>query len=844
MSEEQILAYIQRALELREEDASVDLAELCADHPDLIPAVAAALDLRDELPQTLTQDPLIGSAMDGRYVLQDWIGAGAMGAVYASLDRTLDRPVAVKVLKQGVLATEQRQQRFVREARVLASLDHPSIVRIFDYGLSDATFHYIVMERLVGASLSGVLEAQIDHEGAVTLPIYSVPGETLAQRDWLSQVATWGAQLASALESAHSAGVFHRDLKPSNVVVDSSGHAILIDFGIATREGEGSLTIGGTTLGTPWYMAPEQALDPTKVTSQVDVYGLCATLYHLATYQPPYDGNYQQVLVMLQSVEPPPPGHVRPELPSDLCAIIEKGMERDPRRRYESAAALESDLRAFLTHMPVSARPLTALGRRWRRIRARPAPWIAVAVVFVLLVGAVFSTVTWQDAQRENATAMRREYRRLFAGWPPAVAFEGTLATRPLLDPDERRADIARAEQILRIRPDDVYTRMLRCALLLDQGDHAASTADLTHVAESAGEATPYLSALLERYRQASVDTPGAGSIQLDGLPAPSTDLGFFVAAFHHARIKDYATADELLASAPAYLPARYMRLSVLASVGGAKLRLDPSPEEFRTVRAEALALEEEFGFPTARTRYYDGLAARWLRDYSGAIRSLQESAELSECFGTLINLAETERRLNRLTDVRKHYQAAARLRPWKMNALLGLARVLADYGEFDAATRLAQRVPIDGHLAEPWHRDFILGRIEMLRSTAAQGGGNDADVQASNKLAIEHFRNSLARAGANRRGSQLVTRVLRNAELLLADPSEAVARYLAELRRQPYSETYVRALVSALRQHGLPDQLEPDLIRFLESMATDLGRHRTGQDEDPSSVNVPARKK
>src|SRR5690606_29711279 len=179
--------------------------------------------------------------------------------------------------------------------------------------------------------------------------------------------------VAAGLGAAHAQGVYHRDVKPSNILIPTDLRAVLLDFGIAARAGDPSLTAGETALGTPCYMAPEQATGGQRSAATIDVYGLSATLYHLLTGKAPFDGDAAQVVARLQREDPLPPHVVRPDLPRDLAAIVEKGMAREPRHRYATIRELEADLRAFLAHRPVSARPLSRIARAVRRSRRHPA---------------------------------------------------------------------------------------------------------------------------------------------------------------------------------------------------------------------------------------------------------------------------------------------------------------------------------------------------------------------------------------------------------------------------------------------------------------------------------------
>ncbi|MCA8954854.1 MAG: serine/threonine protein kinase [Planctomycetes bacterium] len=843
MSEEQIVAYVQRALELAEDGEPVDLASLCAAHPELLPAVADALAVHEQLPGAVSSDPLLGTVLDDRYSLDEFLGAGAMGVVYAGCDRSLDRVVAVKVLQHGLLADEARRLRFVREARILAALDHPHIVKVFDHGTSAHSGHYLVMERLHGVSLAPVLEEQVERSADGGLrrasDLETFQG-TRIDLDWLPQVATWGAQLASALASAHAVGVFHRDIKPSNILIDRLGRAILLDFGIAAREGEGSLTVGGTTLGTPWYMAPEQALDPSAVTAQVDIYGLCAAIYHLVTLQPPYDGDYHRVLLRLQTEDPAPPRSVRKELPRDLCAILEKGMERDPRRRYSDMAALEADLRAFLAHLPVQARPLSPLTRRLRRIRARPWPWIGAAGVLLAVAATAVFTVLWQGERERARVAAEGRYWTLVAALPPSVALEGTLLGRLQLDPEERRQHIGRMSEILDLRPDDVHTRMLRSALHQDDGNHAASLADLRWLAEHQG--SPYLDAVVARYSAVPAAQRGIEAVSLDGLPAPQQEIDHFVAAFHAARRKDNQAAQRSLEKAPRLLAARLLGLNVRFNLGHALRASGSEAAEFERVREQARQLAAELGHATAHTLYFDGAASLGLHEPAAAVQPLREAARLCGSFGAHFNLGCALRALRRLAAAEQHLARAAALRPGNLNAVVQLVQTKSQRGDFDGAMRLAEAMPERGYLVEPWHKSFLKGYVESHRYVASYARGDESAARAAARRAIAHFDASLEKVAPEDRQRGLPLRGKNDAQLLLDQRPEFLRVLMRELRRNPLNPAHLLAMAKALQRFPADAHTDQELQQCLVAVARAL--FPSGEEAVPTDASGSPRGK
>src|SRR5690606_17470339 len=246
--------------------------DLARREPEVASALAEAAGVDPRSVPGLSADPRAGTLLDGRYELIARLGAGAMGVVYRGLDRELGREVAIKLLDPARFADAKAEARFLQEAELLAALRHDSVVVLYDRGRSAAGELFLVMELLDGVPLTRVLEGRIAQTIASAAAALGVA--RLAETTWVRQVARWGADLADGLAAVHRAGILHRDVKPANVFVRRDGRAVLLDFGIATRGGD--LTAAGTVLGTPWYMAPEQALGDDELTAALDVYGLCS----------------------------------------------------------------------------------------------------------------------------------------------------------------------------------------------------------------------------------------------------------------------------------------------------------------------------------------------------------------------------------------------------------------------------------------------------------------------------------------------------------------------------------------------------------------------------------------
>ncbi|MDF1800059.1 MAG: serine/threonine-protein kinase, partial [Planctomycetota bacterium] len=371
---ESVLAH---ALELRDDGQADWLERAVEQHPELRDAVAGAARDAELMPRIFGRpvgdDPALGRVLGGRFRLVEAIGAGAMGVVYLAEDLELVRTVAVKVLRAGLLDPALTGRRFLREAEAMAAVQHPSIISVHDRGTTDEGAPYIVMEWVDGIALTEIAERASDRhhhkrsEDAAWLED-ELGVATGREASFVRTVVRWVADLASGLELVHGAGVLHRDIKPSNVLVRKSGVPVLLDFGLALLDSDSTLTRGEAILGTPAYMPPEALVRGRNHRVESDVYSLTATLYNLLTLRPPYQGTPTEVLAGIATREPMRAGRLRPGLPRELQAILDKGMHRRPRSRYASAAALEADLRAFLEFRPIEARPVSAAQLLLRRL--------------------------------------------------------------------------------------------------------------------------------------------------------------------------------------------------------------------------------------------------------------------------------------------------------------------------------------------------------------------------------------------------------------------------------------------------------------------------------------------
>jgi WD40 repeat protein len=331
-------------------------------------------------------------AVPGYEVLQE-LGRGGMGVVYAAWQSGLSRTVALKMILAGGHAGPEELARFRIEAEAVARLHHPHIVQVHDIGAHEGR-PYIALEYVDGGSLA----------------------RQLSGTPWPARRAAELAEtLARAIQHAHGQGVVHRDLTPANVLLTRAGLPKVTDFGLAkVLVGAGpTLTQTGAILGTPSYMAPEQAAGKSKeVGPAADVYALGAILYECLTGRPPFKAETPlETLHQVQAEEPVSPSRLQPQLPRDLTTICLKCLQKEPSRRYASALALAEDLRRFLAGEPIRARPVGRTERLWRWCRRNPVVAALAATVALLLVvltaGALVKNAQLSAALRDLSSALR-----------------------------------------------------------------------------------------------------------------------------------------------------------------------------------------------------------------------------------------------------------------------------------------------------------------------------------------------------------------------------------------------------------------------------------------------------
>jgi WD40 repeat protein len=327
----------------------------------------------------------------GNYELLRVVGRGGMGCVYEAFHRPLKRHVAVKALPPHLTNVREFRLRFLREARVIASLHHTHIAPVFEVGQIGNTL-YLAMPFIDGPNLRELVLPLPDDHPVITKALRSrLPAPfTAAYFRWVADI---GVQAGDALAHAHVHGVIHRDVKPSNLLIDEHGQIWIVDFGLAKAPTHPTVTQPGELIGTLRYASPEQVRGEA-FDKRSDIYSLGVTLYELLTRRPAFPpGPGNQVL----NLEPLRPRRVHGRVPRDLETIVMRAMAKQPRDRYRSADELADDLRRFLRGEPIRARPIGWVGRLVRWSRRNPAVTGVAAGAAVLLAG--FAAFHWW---REN----------------------------------------------------------------------------------------------------------------------------------------------------------------------------------------------------------------------------------------------------------------------------------------------------------------------------------------------------------------------------------------------------------------------------------------------------------
>jgi serine/threonine protein kinase/Tfp pilus assembly protein PilF len=638
----------------------------------------------------------------GDYELLEEVGRGGQGAVYRARQKSLNRTVALKVIGLGQWATEAHLKRFRREAEAAASLAHPGIVPIHEVGERDG-YCYFSMNFVEGGQLDEVVRRT---------PIS------------IRQAAELIAKVARIVHYAHEHGILHRDIKPGNILLDQKGEPHLTDFGLARLvETESTVTRTREVLGTPSYMAPEQAVGETrKLTSATDVYGLGAVLYQLLTGQPPFAGQttYETIRLLLDT-EPRPPRVLNPKIDRDLSTICLKCLEKDPKRRYSSALALAEDLEHWLKHEPIWAKRRGFVIRAGKWVQRKP----AIAALSASLV-ALAAAIGWNVWKSELVRAAPDKSIAVipFANLSPdpdnayfADGIQEEILTR-LASVADLKVISRTSTQRYQSKPHNLsqIAKQLGVANIVEGS--VQKVADQVRVNVQLVNAQTDFHLWAETYDRQLTDILGveseiakaiAESLQAkltgreeQALAAkPTNNPEAYDAYLHAVAIDDASTLERTSEVVRLYDEA--VRLDPQFALAWARLAVARSQLHFNGIDMDknsgaavkeaadrAMSLQPELGEAWLAQGVY---RYRVLRDFQGALQSYEEALRrLPNSAFVLKQMAHLERRLGKLDVAQKHYQAAAQLDPRDIGILLTLADTFLTIRRYEEARTVVDR--------------------------------------------------------------------------------------------------------------------------------------------------------
>lgn len=788
--------------------------------------------------------PLAAGSSFGRYRDLSFLGSGGMATVYRAYDPTLDRPVALKLIRGE---EPHLAERLLVEARAQARIEHEHVCRIYEVG-EESGRPYIVMQFVEGGTLKDVQDE------------LSLEQKLKAMKE-----------VAEGVHAAHRVGFIHRDLKPTNVMVERTPeggfHPYVMDFGLAREAAAPGLTATGMVMGTPWYMSPEQARgDSRALDRRSDVYSLGATLYELLAGRPPFDSDSSiDVLVRLLNEEPVPVGSRHPQLPADVQTIVMKCLEKDPGRRYESARALADDLGHYLEGEPIRARASGFVGRMARKARKNKA-LVATGTVATLAVLAAGGYALRTRATAREQGALATEFGQVVgdAFWLMRVAH---LA--PLHDVRAEKAQVrerlARIEQ--RMQAAGSLARgpgehaLGRGQLVLGDADQA-----LVHLrrAWDSGYRTPDVAyslglTLSEIYRREREAADGIGSRELrearrkeiqekyrdpatsylrqsagSQLAVPEYAEGLL--AFCEKRYDQaLAKADEAMARAPWLYEARLLKADVHSAISREKHETGDAAGSVKAVEAAVAEYREVASYARSNAAAREGLCQTGIQRME---RKLYQGGDLNALYAEACRTCEEALEADP-ERANVHAKLANIHRYWANQLIL---RGEEPFAALDLSAQSARRALA----VEPGSKRAI-GQLGVgYRLRAAYEASHGLDGKASLDQALTWLQRSVDLSGddpgpRNDLGNAFVTRALMTVETggdPRADLEAAVGHYDAALKAVPdfgYAHANrglaLRELAEYEKDHGLSpdahlDDAEATLRRSVELMPDLDGTH------------------
>jgi tetratricopeptide (TPR) repeat protein/predicted Ser/Thr protein kinase len=678
------------------------------------------------VPRDLTRETVV--RYFGDYEIQKELGRGGMGVVYKARQVSLNRPVALKLIKAGVLAGDAELQRFQNEAEAVALLDHPGIVPVYEIGEHDGQ-RYFSMKLVEGGDLADQIASfQADPRAAANLL----------------------AETAEAVHHAHMRGILHRDLKPANILIDAEGHPHVTDFGLAKRvEGDVEMTASGAILGTPAYMSPEQAYGRRgSITTATDVYGLGAILYALLTGKAPFGGD--SVIETLDAVRnrpPEPPRKLNVHAPHDLETICLKCLEKDPGRRYGSAHALADDLHHWLESRPITARRVGATERAWLWCKRKPAVAALAAATLMAVVAGTTGIIAVQAMANVNLQSAntRLDQQRTRAEVREQQAIDAVKKFRDAVADNPELKDSPSLESLRKtlLKEPLAFFRSLRASLQADRDTRPESLArlakamhDYAHLTDEIGDTQDGLRSLEESvaiWEKLVANNPLVAEYQ-SGL-----------ALVHHSRGNMLGATGQPDAARHA-LEASLAIFQTLASA-------HPSIAEYQRVLATSQYSLGKLLMATgqthaARKAFETALAIRQtLADAHPSVNQFQSDLSASHCdLGyLLIDNGQTDAARKAFETMLAICQKLADAHPsntaYQNNLVISqdnLALLLRDAGQIDAArkiheaTLLIRQKLADAHPSVTIYQRALAGNHERLVTVLTAAGQTDAARKAS----------------------------------------------------------------------------------------------------------------
>jgi len=668
----------------------------------------------------------------GDYEIRHELGRGGMGVVYEARQVSLNRPVALKMVKAGLLAGDDELRRFQNEAEAVALLDHPGVVPVYEVGQHNGQ-HYFSMKLVGGGSLVPLMGRYKDDPRAAARLV---------------------AGAAEAVAHAHARGILHRDLKPANILVDAEGHPHVTDFGLAKKvQADVEFTQSGAILGTPAYMSPEQATGHRgAVTTSSDVYGLGAVLYALLTGRAPFGGDsVVETLDAVRNALPEPPTRLNPTTPRDLETICLRCLEKDPRRRYPTAQALADDLRAWLDSRPIAARRVGAAERAWLWCRRRPAvAGLSAAVLLATIVGTITVIAVQAKANADLRAANRRVEQRYNLAVDAIKTFHTGVSEDFLLKQDQFKE---LRDHLLKSAAD-FYGKL--GALLGKETDVASRGAlaqanfELAELTEKVGDkedALPMHRAVLAAREALAAEAGADDAAKVDVGRSLTAVAGLIDVTGHKDQaILAYRKAEEHLAHladpSPAAAPARAALAACRAWLGWLLHDTGHSEESLAVLRLARLEQEVMAAAPGATAQ-----ARKELADTVRLIGAvLQNTGKVVEAETEIRTALAIYRKLADDQPANTDLRSNQALMQWHLaGALWARGKLTAAEAEFRAALALQQKLTDDNPAVTDFrsrlasfHRFLGMLLSEMGESAAAEAEYRAA-IALCEKLAVDN---------------------------------------------------------------------------------------------------------